>query len=129
MSQYKSLIVPLPGGGGARADRIGRAVGRAVALLVAMAAKKRVIFLRHGQTAHNIPPYTAVLNTDNELTPAGEQQARAVNDQLKRLSAASLLSLDAVVVSPLSRSIQTGLIATADLSVPLVLTRESGPAT
>ena len=94
-----------------------------------MAAKKRVIFLRHGQTAHNIPPYTAVLNTDNELTPAGEQQARAVNDQLKRLSAAGLLSLDAVVVSPLSRSIQTGLIATADLSVPLVLTRESGPAT
>ena len=37
-------------------------------------------------------------------------------------------SLDVVVVSPLNRSIETGLIATADLSVPLALTRKSSPA-
>lgn len=94
------------------------------AAVAAVASKKRVLFLRHGQTAHNIPPYTAVLNTDNELTPAGEQQAAEVNLQLKQLSAGGWLHLDAVVVSPLTRSIQTGLIATEGLDVPVVLTRE-----
>ena len=78
---------------------------------------RQIFFVRHGQSAHNID--RAALDTpDNPLTDAGREQARVANRVLHRITQ-DWGSFDLVVTSPMTRAIETCLIATQGLGSPL----------
>ena len=83
----------------------------------ALASGKRVLFIRHGQGMHN----TSMLGwylVDPPLTPKGEEQARALNANIKDVAG----SVELVIVSPLLRAIQTALGGFEGCTVPFYVT-------
>jgi len=84
---------------------------------VAPSAKK-VLFIRHGQGAHN----QTIANwglVDPELTDVGEAQVAALHEQL---AAEDLASIELIAVSPLTRAMQTATGGLADCKAPYVVT-------
>ncbi|MDA2813715.1 histidine phosphatase family protein [Nocardiopsis sp. RSe5-2] len=77
-----------------------------------------VHLLRHGQSAFNaVYDQTGrdPLIFDAKLTPMGEAQAAAAADGVRRLAP------ELVVTSPLTRAVQTTLLVTRGLDVPIVV--------
>lgn len=70
--------------------------------------RKVVHFIRHGEAAHNVPPYD-VKRRDPYLTPHGQDQAQALGQQFPNLE-----DVELIVCSPMKRAIQTALLAFAD---------------
>lgn len=79
---------------------------------------KKVLFVRHGQGAHNRTPKNWGL-VDPELTDVGEAQ---VADLHERLQAENLASVELIAVSPLTRAMQTATGGFAGCKVPYVVT-------
>lgn len=86
---------------------------------------KTIYLIRHGQSTHNSHCFVnegADLNDsryiDAALTPLGESQARELAPQLQHLNP------DLLVCSPLSRAIQTCLLACQQISKPILVVRE-----
>lgn len=82
-----------------------------------MVSKKTVYLVRHGESLHNAQSfrwngadYNSPLYIDSPLTPTGERQARAISDKVREMN------VELIVTSPLSRAIQTMLLATRELS-------------
>jgi len=94
--------------------------------LVPEGATKRVLLVRHGEGHHNVAGQRDVANyrdwqyQDARLTGRGERQAAALGEHLGQT--ALLGDVDLVVVTPLSRSIETATIAMGEQhsSVPFV---------
>ncbi len=86
------------------------------------ANQKRVLFIRHGQGAHN----ASIQNwghIDPELNEAGEQQVAALNERMRPYVG----DIELVAVSPLTRALQTatgGLAGTSAKWCVLPLLRE-----
>ena len=80
---------------------------------------KRVHFVRHGEATHNVErAYRDPANRDARLTSKGLAQCEALGDVTRGLS-----SVELIVVSPLTRTLQTaytGFAAQAERSVPFV---------
>lgn len=88
-------------------------------------AKKRVHFIRHAQSQHNARAALVADETsvrldptmrDAGLTDLGHTQARAIAPGIRKLT-----SVEVVVVTPLTRAIQTMRHAFADHSAPRVV--------
>ena len=83
----------------------------------ALTASKRVCFVRHGQGAHN----RTIANwgiVDPELTSEGEAQVADLHERLKPF----IPEVQLIVVSPLTRAMQTATGGFAGSSAPYVLT-------
>jgi broad specificity phosphatase PhoE len=81
-----------------------------------LTATKRVCFVRHGQGAHN----RSIKNwgmVDPELTPEGEQQVAELNRKMQPY----LSDVELIVVSPLTRAMQTATGGLAGCSAPYAL--------
>lgn len=79
---------------------------------------KKVLFIRHGQGAHN----RTVANwglVDPELTDEGEAQVGLLYEQL---SNEDLSAIELIAVSPLTRAMQTATGGLAGCSAPYVMT-------
>jgi broad specificity phosphatase PhoE len=83
------------------------------------AIEKTVYFLRHGQALHNVSNDFTL--HDPVLTPRGEAQASMVNSFDFAHTYGVRLTMDAIVCSPLKRTIQTALRAFASNKTPIVL--------
>jgi broad specificity phosphatase PhoE len=70
--------------------------------------KKTVHVIRHAESEHNTPPYSASLR-DPYLTPAGQAQAETLGRQFPNIE-----DIDLIVCSPMKRAISTGLLAFKD---------------
>eukprot|EP00965_Chrysotila_dentata_P059212 1965257-Pleurochrysis_carterae.AAC.2 len=70
----------------------------------ALAASKRVLFIRHGQGMHNVSMLGWYL-IDPPLTEKGEGQAKALHERIKD----EIGDVELVVCSPLMRAMQTAL--------------------
>jgi hypothetical protein len=85
--------------------------------------KKRVLFVRHGQGAHN----QTIANwglVDPELTAEGEAQVAALHEELLNpdLNPEGVEGIELIAVSPLTRAMQTATGGFAGLRVPYVVT-------
>ena len=69
-----------------------------------MTTKKTVYYMRHFEALHNILPNNYSI-PDPELSPLGQTQASDVIDMIKDIP-----SIDLIVCSPLSRTLQTYLL-------------------
>ena len=69
-----------------------------------MPTNKTVYYMRHFQAMHNIPPPNYSLR-DPELSPLGQTQAKAAIERIDQIP-----SIDLVVCSPLTRTLQTYLL-------------------
>lgn len=79
--------------------------------------KKTVFLVRHGESLHNAQSlrwngadYNSPLYIDSSLTSTGEEQARAISVKIREMN------VDLIVTSPLTRAIQTMLLATRELN-------------
>lgn len=79
-------------------------------------APGRILLLRHGQTDWNIDRRFQG-NTDIPLNNTGREQIRAALPELQNLAATGV-SIDGVVSSPLSRAIESAQIVAEGLNVP-----------
>jgi broad specificity phosphatase PhoE len=70
--------------------------------------RKKIHFVRHAESEHNIPPYDNKLR-DPYLSPHGRRQAEALGQQFPNLE-----DVDLVVCSPMKRAILTAVIAFGD---------------
>lgn len=70
--------------------------------------RKKIHFIRHAESEHNIPPYDGRLR-DPYLSPHGRRQAEALGQQFPNME-----DVDLVVCSPMKRTIQTAVIAFGD---------------
>ena len=85
--------------------------------------KKRILFVRHGQGAHN----QTIANwglVDPELTAEGEAQVAALHEELlnPNLNPEGVEGIELIAVSPLTRAMQTATGGFAGLRVPYVVT-------
>ena len=71
--------------------------------------RQQVFFVRHGESAHNIDP-AALQTPDNPLTDVGKQQAGVAGGVLRQI-AEEWGGFDLVVTSPMTRTVETCLIA------------------
>ncbi|CAF1129782.1 unnamed protein product [Adineta steineri] len=81
-----------------------------------MTTKKIVYYMRHFEALHNIEPYNFKL-PDPELSPVGQTQSNAAIEIIKKIP-----SIDLIVCSPLTRTLQTYLLVFNDRrTVPLII--------
>lgn len=101
--QLSSLRHPAQssGRGAARAERVQ---AKRAAALARDAATSRVLLIRHGEAEHNARWKLHSDTRDTLLTQRGEAQALAISSELL------LIEVELLVVSPLSRAIQTAAI-------------------
>ena len=104
------------------AARLVRAALSDMATASADDGSKLLCLIRHGQGMHNprLDPrflYHLTQGHDPELTPLGAQQAAALGSRLRAEGRSS--AFEAIVVSPLSRAIQTcSLVFSGDCTTP-----------
>ena len=82
------------------------------------AEAKRVLFVRHAQGHHNATCNWAL--HDPDLTPLGEKQAAACGAALA--ASGALSGIEAVVVSPLTRTVRTTLLLGLPPTIPHLVT-------
>lgn len=80
-------------------------------------SKKTVYLVRHGESLHNAQSlrwkgadYNSPLYIDSPLTPTGEKQARGISHRVRDMN------VELIVTSPMTRAIQTMLLATREMS-------------
>lgn len=98
------------------------AATRLCAVVGGRSCVRHVVLLRHGEAAHNAAAgargnaeYRSEEWADARLTERGREQARVVRREFE----SSGDSVDVVIVSPLSRALETAMIVFGDASVPL----------
>ena len=81
--------------------------------------KKKIYCIRHGQATHNADfkirgkiAYLDPIHRDSTLLKQGELEAKNLNSELLNLE------FDTIIVSPLTRTIQTCLLATKNIKKP-----------
>lgn len=75
------------------------------------------VFIRHGEGEHNTSIWKAIRLRDPTLTPKGIWQAQTLGAALKQTT----LSFDKIVVSPLTRTIQTAKLVFDSSACPFEL--------
>jgi broad specificity phosphatase PhoE len=82
---------------------------------------KKIICIRHGQATHNVDhkirgtiAYHDPIHRDSSLVKEGENEAKNLNSEIHKLN------FDTVLVSPLTRTIQTCLLATKNIKKPII---------